>query len=137
MARQAHPIDHDLMDEPHVAGRRVSVLQLYEQVEGSGRHPADVAEQLDLDVGDVYAALAYYHEHPDEMTAVRNRRSSREARLREEVADELEPGSDDHSDVLPYARREGLIVVTKDVSDFGAYPARDDLRGRETLDDWV
>ena len=85
------------------------------------------------------------------------------------VVDELEPGSDDHSDILPYARREGLIVVTKDVSDFGgldsdahegvvlvfddgldgeamtrgirpivgAYPARDDLRGRETLDDWV
>ena len=92
MAQQAHPIDHDLMDEPHVAGRRVSVLQLYEQVEGSGRHPADVAEQLDLDVGDVYAALAYYYEHPDEMTAVRNRRSSREARLREEVADERPDG---------------------------------------------
>lgn len=85
------------------------------------------------------------------------------------VVDELEPGSDDHSGVLPYARREGLIVVTKDVSDFGgldsdahegvvlvfddgldgeamtrgirrivgAYPARDDLQGRETLDDWV
>ena len=35
------------------------------------------------------------------------------------VVDELEPGSDDHSGVLPYARREGLIVVTKDVSDFG------------------
>jgi hypothetical protein len=37
----------------------------------------------------------------------------------EMVVDELEPGADDRPDVLPYARRESLIVVTKDVSDFG------------------
>lgn len=95
MAQQAHPIDRDLMDEPHVRGRRVSVLQLYEQVEGSGRHPADVADQLQLDVGDVYAALAYYYEHPDEMERARGRRDSMETELSEDVEaerpDEITP----------------------------------------------
>lgn len=28
---------------PRVAGRRIGVLYLYEQVEGAGKHPADVA----------------------------------------------------------------------------------------------
>lgn len=92
MAHQARPVDHELMDEPHVTGRRVSVLQLYEQVEGAGRHPTDVAADLDLDVGDVYAALAYYYEHPDEMAAVRERRESTRERLEKEIADERPDG---------------------------------------------
>jgi uncharacterized protein (DUF433 family) len=88
MAQQAHPIDRELMDEPHVAGRRVSVVQLHAQVDGAGRHPTDVAAQLDLDVGDVYAALAYYYEHPDEMAEIRETRDTRQERLRKEIADE-------------------------------------------------
>lgn len=92
MAQEARPVDRKLMDEPHVAGRRVSVLQLYEQVEGAGRHPTDVAAELDLDAGDVYAALAYYYEHPEEMAEVRERRESVRERLREEVADERPDG---------------------------------------------
>lgn len=35
------------------------------------------------------------------------------------VVDVLEPGVDDMPDVLPYAREHDLIIVTKDVSDFG------------------
>lgn len=60
--------------EPRVAGRRVTVLQLYEQVEGRGLDAETVAERLDVDIADVYRALAYYHEHPQEMHAVRERR---------------------------------------------------------------
>jgi len=97
MAQRAHAIDRKLLDEPHVAGRRVSVLQLYEQVEGTGRHPAEVANQLDLDVGDVYAALAYYYEHPEEMRDARERRESRRQELGDEIADERPEGiSPDH-----------------------------------------
>ncbi|MEF8886712.1 MAG: DUF433 domain-containing protein [Haloarculaceae archaeon] len=92
MAQRAHRVDHELMDEPHVSGRRISVLQLYEQVGERGRHPGEVAEQLDLDVADVYAALAYYYDHPDEMAAVRKRRDSRQQRLREDVAEERPDG---------------------------------------------
>ncbi|TQQ81389.1 DUF5615 family PIN-like protein [Halonotius roseus] len=38
------------------------------------------------------------------------------------VIDVLEPGVADHSEILPYAREHGLIVVTKDCSDFSALP---------------
>ena len=105
-------------------------------------------------------------ENVDRTVAIRLRTHGHRAEM---VVDELEPGADDHPDVLPYARREDLIVVTKDVSDFGdldfddhegvilvfddrldgddmangirrivgAYPSRDDFRGREALDDWL
>ena len=76
MAQQAAPIAHDLMDEPHVAGRRVSVLQLYERVEEVGLDPHEVADQYDLDVAAVYYALAYYHANPEEMQQVREQRET-------------------------------------------------------------
>ena len=60
-----------LMDEPHVEGRRVSVLQVYDAVEGRGLEPGTVADRLDLDVADVYHALAYYHDNPREMQQLR------------------------------------------------------------------
>lgn len=40
----------------------------------------------------------------------------------EHVCDALWPGAEDEADVLPYARNENLIVVTSDVTDFGALP---------------
>lgn len=105
-------------------------------------------------------------ENLDRTVATRLRRHGHRTAM---VVDELEPGADDRPDVLPYARRHDLMVVTKDVSDFGkldpdehegvilvfddgldgeemadgirrivvAYQSRDDLRGRETLDDWL
>lgn len=36
------------------------------------------------------------------------------------VVDVLEPGVDDMPDILPYAREHDLVIVTKDVSDFGS-----------------
>jgi predicted nuclease of predicted toxin-antitoxin system len=41
------------------------------------------------------------------------------------VVSVLEPGVDDLTAVLPYARAEDLIVVTKDVSDFSALNPED------------
>jgi uncharacterized protein (DUF433 family) len=83
MAQQAAPIAHDLMDEPHVAGRRVSVLQLYERIEELGLDPHEVADQYDLDVAAVYYALAYYHANPEEMQQVRDQRDDTATELRE------------------------------------------------------
>lgn len=68
--RDSRRIAHDILDEPHVAGRRVSVRQVYTLVEKRDVDPESVADRYDLDVADVYHALAYYHDHPREMSEV-------------------------------------------------------------------
>ncbi len=58
-----------------------------------GLSPRTVADRHDLAIADVYRALAYYHEHPDEMAAIRTRRE----RTLEEASDEpnIATGPDD------------------------------------------
>jgi uncharacterized protein (DUF433 family) len=68
--RETRRIAHDRLGEPHIAGRRVSVRQVYALVEGRGVDPETVADRYDLDVADVYHALAYYHDHPREMSDI-------------------------------------------------------------------
>lgn len=68
----------DVLDgKPRVEGRRVGVYFLHERVEGRGLSPQTVADRHDLDVADVYRALAYFHEHPEEMAAIRDERERR------------------------------------------------------------
>lgn len=67
-------INQDLMDEPHIAGRRISVLQIYDLVKGRGDDPEEVAETFDLELADVYHALAYYFDNRKEMEAIREQR---------------------------------------------------------------
>jgi uncharacterized protein (DUF433 family) len=67
-------ITSDLLSEPHIAGRRISVRQVYDWVEGRGLSPQQVADRFDLDVADIYSALAYYHDHPADMKRVREER---------------------------------------------------------------
>ena len=67
-------IARDLMSEPHVRGRRISVRQVYALVEERGEDPEAVADRYDLDVADVYQALAYYHDHPRKMREVERER---------------------------------------------------------------
>jgi uncharacterized protein (DUF433 family) len=67
-------IEHDLLSEPHIRGRRISVRQVYALVEERGVEPETVADRYDLDVADVYHALAYYHDHPREMRDVEQER---------------------------------------------------------------
>mgnify|MGYP000445222342 CR=1 FL=1 len=85
MSRQTPHIVRDLLEEPHVRGRRVSVLQIREEIESLGRAPEDVADDYDLDMTAVYRALAYYHEHPDEMEAVRSRRERELSDIEREI----------------------------------------------------
>lgn len=68
--RTTRRVAHDLMDEPHIVGRRISVRQVYALVEEQGVDPETVADRFDLDVADVYHGLAYYHDHPREMSEV-------------------------------------------------------------------
>lgn len=76
MSQVARRIVHDLHDEPHLEGRRITVRFLREQVEERGLEPRTVADRHDLDVADVYRALTYYHDNPEEMRAVERERRS-------------------------------------------------------------
>lgn len=61
-------------DEPHIAGSRITVRYVRNQVEERGLRPETVADRYGLDLADVYAALTYYHHNPDEMHRVEERR---------------------------------------------------------------
>ena len=66
--------ESDVHDEPHIEGSRVTVRHVHERVEGRGLRPETVAERLNLDVADVYEALAYYHRNLEEMAEITARR---------------------------------------------------------------
>ena len=83
---EARRIAHKLMSEPHIRGRRISVRQVYALVEERGEDPEAVADRYDLDVADVYHALAYYHDHPREMCEVEKEREDAIADFRESIA---------------------------------------------------
>lgn len=69
-------IVRELHDEPHLEGRRITVQFVKTQVEDRGLEPRTVADRHDIDVADVYRALTYYHDHPDEMRAVERQRET-------------------------------------------------------------
>lgn len=66
-----------------LAGRRVSAFQVGETYAKTEHSPEEIADQLDLTLAEVHAALAYYYDHPEEMASVRGRREE----LSEELAD--------------------------------------------------
>jgi len=89
----------ELHDEPHIEGRRVTVRRIQGLVEGAGNSPVDVADEFDLDPADVYAALHYYHTHPEEMAQAEQRQQRRERDAKEadakSVADYEDSGGND------------------------------------------
>ena len=88
-------IDRDRLDEPHIRGRRISVRAIHEYVEGRGLDPATVADRLDLDLADVYRALAFYHDHRTEMQEIETTRDA----ILEDVR--MEAGTHRPADVEP------------------------------------
>jgi uncharacterized protein (DUF433 family) len=88
MATQEYRIvsaeDSDIHDEPHIEGSRVTVRDIHARVDTRGLRPQRVAERFNLDVANVYEALAYYHNNPEEMARVENRheRAKTEAKRR-------------------------------------------------------
>ena len=74
MSQQSARIVQEVHDEPHIEGSRITVRHVYERVHGRGLRPETVAERYNLDIADVYHALAYYHEHPEEMREIERRR---------------------------------------------------------------
>ena len=69
--------DSEIHDEPHIEGSRITVRFVQARVEERGLRPETVAERHNLDLADVYAALAYYHRHFEEMRELAARREQR------------------------------------------------------------
>lgn len=76
MSQLTRRIVQELHDEPHLEGRRITVQFIKEQVEERGLNPRTVADRHNLDVADVYRALTYYHDHPEEMRTIERQRQS-------------------------------------------------------------
>ena len=76
MSQVTRRIVQELHDEPHLEGRRITVQFIKEQVEDRGLEPRTVADRHDVDVVDVYRALTYYHDNPEEMREVERQRQS-------------------------------------------------------------
>jgi uncharacterized protein (DUF433 family) len=74
MSQVTRRIVRELHDEAHLEGRRITVQFIKTQVEDRGLDPRTVADRHDIDVADVYRALTYYHDHPEEMRAVERQR---------------------------------------------------------------
>ena len=74
MSQQSARIVQEVHDEPHIEGSRITVRHVYERVHERGLRPETVAGRYNLGIADVYHALAYYHEHPEEMREVERRR---------------------------------------------------------------
>jgi uncharacterized protein (DUF433 family) len=73
------------MGEPHIEGRRIAVRQVYALVEQHGEPAEADADRYDLDIADVYHALAYYHDHPREMNEVAAEREEALETVRESI----------------------------------------------------
>jgi uncharacterized protein (DUF433 family) len=74
MSQATRGIVRELHDEPHLGGRRITVHFVKTQVEDRRLGPRTVADLHDVDVADVYRALTYYHDHPDELRCVERNR---------------------------------------------------------------
>lgn len=55
--------------KPRLAGRRITVQHIAIQHERLGLSVDEIASEYDLELADVYAALAYYHDHRAEVDA--------------------------------------------------------------------
>jgi uncharacterized protein (DUF433 family) len=91
--RTSRRIARDLLKEPHIAGRRIAVRQVYALVEERDIDPETIADRYDLDIADVYHALAYYHDHPREMSQIEDER--------EDIMEEFRDSFDRPEDVNP------------------------------------
>lgn len=76
---------------PRIEGTRVGVIHVYDLVVDGDCPPADVADQFDLSLGQVYSALAYYYEHPDEIRDIRRAHKNAEATLADDALSPPEP----------------------------------------------
>ena len=85
MPQQETRIARNILEEPHIRGRRIPVLTIVERVEGRGLTPKTVADRYNLDISEVYAALLYYHDHLREFENIRREREDIMAEVENDV----------------------------------------------------
>jgi uncharacterized protein (DUF433 family) len=66
--------DDVLGGKPRIDGTRLGVLFVKERVEDGGLEPRALSDRYDIDIADVYRALAYYHDNPGEMREIEKKR---------------------------------------------------------------
>ena len=66
--------ESEIHDEPHIRDRRITVSHIHALIEERALDAQTVADRFDLTASEVYHALAYYHDHPEEMRAVEEHR---------------------------------------------------------------
>jgi uncharacterized protein (DUF433 family) len=66
-----------LHGKPRLEGTRVGVLQVGELVREVGWSINETADQLDLDIAQVEAAIEYYDDHPELMETLRAQKAAR------------------------------------------------------------
>jgi uncharacterized protein (DUF433 family) len=69
--------DGVLGGDPRIEGRRIGVIDVFEQYTHAERPPEDIARVYDLSVAEVHAALAYALENRERMEAMSERRTHR------------------------------------------------------------
>ncbi|GAB4579188.1 MAG: DUF433 domain-containing protein [Anaerolineales bacterium] len=55
--------------KPRIAGHRITVQNVVIWHEWMGKSVDEISAEYKLDLADIYAALAYYHDHRDEIDA--------------------------------------------------------------------
>lgn len=75
--------DEILGGEPRIDGTRVAVRHVAARVIDHGSSPAHVADQFDISLSSVYAALSYYYDHLDEMREFEQANEAAFERVRE------------------------------------------------------
>jgi uncharacterized protein (DUF433 family) len=82
--------------EPRIAGTRITLRHVHRLAE-SGLSPAAIAERHDLSVSDVHRALAYSHEHADELAAIDDQEARRERDALDDGAVSFDAITDGHA----------------------------------------
>lgn len=86
--------DEDILDgEPRIEGTRIAVRHVAGKIVDGGKSPAYVADQFDISLGAVYAALSYYYENIEEMREYEDENAAAFERLQEKSLQPKEPAS--------------------------------------------
>lgn len=81
--------DDVLGGDPRIDGTRVGVIHVKERID-AGDEPAQIAADYDIELADVFTALAYYYDSPEEMDEIERRREAFVEKIRRRTAEMAE-----------------------------------------------